>query len=140
MIFHDSLKAYDIIYFESLGYHDLNKRILLFKIYYGGEACDYPAYSRIYGISDDNVYFMDELTDVGNELGGISTNVIFPEDSNGTKGHLIITEALHFNRTGSPDDTIEFDKGDTDRFDTTVWQLKASGFQKIKETKNIDVN
>lgn len=123
LLYTDSVKGYEEMNLSSLGYHQLVKRMLVFSLDFGLEACDYPQNQKLYGISEnDKVYFIDEFRSQSTDYASAFFQQIFPEETNGIKNHLLLIEGIHY-KEGDEKDIA----------DTSFYYLVEDGFKKLKQ-------
>jgi hypothetical protein len=100
LIYSNSFTAYDELYVDSKGFHNLAGNKLVFTINYGGEACDFNQGIRYYSIDQNNkVFFLKEFSSQFTDYASLSIESIFPKDKNGAKNCLKIVENLSYNES-----------------------------------------
>lgn len=126
---HYRFKAYSDIYIGKID-AGFDPHIPVLDIKYGLGACDYPNYDRYVFYRDGKLHDILESVGSGNEYAGIGSEFVFPSDSAGKPNTILEYRSLQYN-------TEEREPGDTDRFDTTIYEFRNYRFNIVYQTKHI---
>jgi hypothetical protein len=128
-IYSQQFTAYNDLFIDVLGPKGFPGLSFL-RIDYGLEACDYPHSAIFFYFKDGHLHKLLEDDYSFSEYASVSSEYIFPSDSLGEKNRLKVYRSLTYN-----DEMRE--PGDTDLFDTIVYEYRNGKFQVAQQTHYI---